>query len=89
MLRHGQDRARLGVMASATAHPVDTGAASGYPVDTTRRPRAHVDGAGPTMKAPMWMGRADDEGDYFGNCPRSTCGRGERQRLGMIMREKV
>ena len=38
---------------------------------------------------PCGWGGADDEDDYFGNCPRSTCGRGERQRLGMIMREKV
>ena len=56
MLRHGQDCAREGVMASATAYPVDTGATERCPVDTTRRPRAHVDGAGPTRNK-----------DYFGN----------------------
>ncbi len=78
MLRHGQDRARLGVMASATAYPVDTRARPGQPVDT-RASAPH----------PCGWGGADDEDDYFGNCPRSTCGRGERQRLGMIMREKV
>ena len=65
-------------MASAVACPVDTGGAARCPVDITRRPRTHVDGGG-----------AGDEDDYFGNCPRSTCGRGERQRRGMIMREKV
>ena len=78
MPRYGQDRPRQHATASATARPVDTGAAARCPVDTTRRPRAHVDGAGPTRNK-----------DYFGNCPRSTCGRGERQRRGMIMREKV
>ena len=48
MPRHGQDHAREDVMASATATPVDTGTVAAIPVDTTRRPRAHVDGAGPT-----------------------------------------
>ena len=56
MLRHGQDHAREDVMASATATPVDTGTVAAIPVDTTRRPRVHVDGAGPTWSA-----------DYFGN----------------------
>lgn len=37
-------------MASATATPVDTSDAVRCPVDTTRRPRTHVDGAGPTSK---------------------------------------
>ena len=78
MLRHGQDHAHEDAAASATAPPVDNGRADRCPVDKTRRPRTHVDGAGPTWSA-----------DYFGNCPRSTCGRGERQRRGMIMREKV
>ena len=50
MLRHGQDHAREDVAASATATPVDTGGAARCPVDTTRRPRTHVDGAGPTSK---------------------------------------
>ena len=45
---------------------------------------------GPCGQKQCWFTLgADDEDDYFGNCPRSTCGRGERQRLGMIMREKV
>lgn len=50
MLRHGQNRAREDVAASAAAHPVDNGRAARCPVDKTRRPRAHVDGAGPTKK---------------------------------------
>ena len=37
-------------MASATAYPVDTDGAAKCPVDTTRQPRTHVDGAGPTNK---------------------------------------
>lgn len=78
MLRHDQDDARRWGKASAIAKPVDTGSAGTRPVDKTRRPRHHVDGAGPTGFV-----------DYFGNCPRSTWGRGERQRRGMIMREKV
>ena len=78
MRRHDQDDARGRGKASTIAMPVDTGSAAARPVDKTRRPRHHVDGAGP-------MGSVD----YFGNCPRSTWGRGERQRRGMIMREKV
>ena len=50
MPRHGQDCAREHVMSSATATPVDTGTVAAIPVDTTRRPRTHVDGAGPTSK---------------------------------------
>ena len=50
MPRHGQDRSREYATASATATPVDKGAAARSPVDTTRRPRTHVDGAGPTKK---------------------------------------
>lgn len=78
MLRHEQDGLREEGESSATAAPVDTGLVATDPVDKTRRPRHHVDGTGPTWSA-----------DYFGNCPRSTWGRGERQRRGMIMREKV
>lgn len=51
MLRQGQDHARQDVAASATAHPVDNGRTARCPVDKTRRPRTHVDGAGPTLKA--------------------------------------
>lgn len=78
MLRHDQDDPREEVESSATVTPVDAGSAATDPVDKPRRPRHHVDGAGPTGFV-----------DYFGNCPRSTWGRGERQRRGMIMREKV
>ena len=76
MLRHRQDRAGDHEMASDKAAPVDTCAAAASPVDTTRRPRT------------MWYG-ADVLSDYFGNSPRATCGRGERQRRGMIMRENA
>ena len=38
---------------------------------------------------PWGWGGTGAEDDYFGNCPRSTCGRGERQRRGMIMRENA
>ena len=77
MLRHGQDHAHEDVAASATAPAVDNGRAARCPVDKAHRP------------TPMWMGRGRRKNDYFGNCPRSTCGRGERQRRGMIMREKA
>ncbi len=76
-----QDRALDPLNSSRVRHPVDSGATRGRPVETTLTAPYPVDGCGTVSENAV--------GGYLGNSPRATWGRGERQRRGMIMREKV